>query len=251
VLYRASSVEHSTAYDDVMRRLATSRIRWVRQERRESFRGQLLQMLEAIEADRMLFLVDDNLFVEPVDFGDLAGVELRYSVPSLRLGRNLTYCYTTNQDQRQPPLRTLGVSHSSARSEAQEHTSADLIEWDWRLGCFDWSYPLSLDGHLFDTAEVRAMSEVISFSSPSTYESQLQRFAPFFLPRLGVCYGKSRLVNIPFNRVQRRYGNRAGNVSAEELLGHWRKGLRIDHASYYGVSNISAHQDLPLRLINR
>ncbi|CAN5655144.1 hypothetical protein BH23GEM9_BH23GEM9_22930 [soil metagenome] len=251
VLYRTSSEEHATAYLDVMRRLATSGIRWVRQEHRESFRSQLLQLLAGIEADRMLFLVDDDLFVEPLDFGDLAGIELRYSVPSLRMGMNLTYCYTTGQDQQQPPIRPVRLTQSAARIETQENPSAELIEWDWRLGCFDWSYPLSLDGHLFDTAEVCAMSEAISFSSPSTYESQLQRFAPFFLPRIGVCYSKSRLLNIPFNRVQRRYRNRAGTVGAEELLDHWRKGLRIDHESYYGVRNVSAHQDLPLRLSNR
>jgi hypothetical protein len=251
VLYRASTDDHAAAYQDVMKRLRDSDIHWVRQQQRVSFRDQLLDLLDDLDTQGMLFLVDDDLVVEPIDFHDLAGFELRYTVPSLRLGRNLAYCYTLDEAQEQPPLTTVGKSDDRATATTESSPPGELLAWDWRVGRLDWAYPLSLDGHLFATAEVRAMAGAISFSSPNTLEAQLQRFAPFFLPRAGICYGKSRVLNVPFNRVQGRYRSRAGSVGAEELLQSWRDGFRVDHASYYGVCNVSAHQEFPLRLTAR
>jgi len=82
-------------------------------------------------------------------------------VPSLRMGLNLEKCYTVQKEQPLPELMS--------RAGSDE----DKIFWKWNQGVYDWSYPLSVDGHFFSTQEIAAMTKLIHFSAPNTYEDQL------------------------------------------------------------------------------
>jgi hypothetical protein len=145
-------------------------------------------------------------------------------------------CYTLQKEQPLPEFR----NHESG-----------FLTWKWNEGRYDWGYPLSLDGHLFSTAELRAMVRHTVFSAPNSLEKALQSFGDLFLPRYGACFAESRIVNIPVNKVQTEIDNRSGGVHQDELLEKWEKGMRMDYRRLYDTVNESAHQELPIQLLAR
>jgi hypothetical protein len=160
-------------------------------------------------------------------------------VPSLRMGLNLTKCYPLQKEQPLPKL----ITHTDSYE--------DKIFWKWDQGTYDWAYPLSVDGHFFSTQEIVAMTKLIQFSAPNTYEDQLQKFRRFFMFRKGVGYKKSRIVNIPCNKVQKENKNIYGNTHQDDLLEEWHNGYQMDYRSWYGFPNISAHQEISFEFIKR
>ncbi len=95
------------------------------------------------------------------------------------------------------------------------------------------------------------MASLLSFAAPNSFEDQLQIFKPLFDKRYGIGYKKSRIVNIPCNRVQQEMNNLSGSTHPDELLAKWQNGYQIDYKRIYGMANESAHQELTLPLITR
>lgn len=254
ILYRATTKAHQEAYADVFKKYASIIASVVLQEQRETFREQLLDILEGIHSEKMFFLVDDDLFVEKFDLDDLVRIDTRYVIPSLRMGANLSESYMLQQLQAKPHFyRWSGLCSLADESDMfiSETNRDDLLSWIWDQGIHDWAYPLSVDGHIFSTAEMVALTKYTEFNSPNTFEGNLQRYSDFFKHRIGVCYRKSRLVNIPCNKVQTDNANIHGDIHQDELLLNWQHGLQIDYQSLYGMDNKSAHQEIALTFIER
>jgi hypothetical protein len=239
VLYLASSSSHQEAYDDVNDMFAKRNVRFVKQKNGYSFKHDLMEILFSLTCDMLFFLVDDILFTEPVDLNDVLKFDPDAFVPSLRMGQNLSRCYVLQTPQPLPHFLDHPVGES------------DKIVWQWDKGELDWSYPLSVDGHFFARREMAAMAALLSFSAPNSFEDQLQIFKPLFIKRYGMGYKKSRIVNIPCNRVQTEINNLSGDTHPDELLAQWHKAYQIDYEKLYGVVNESAHQELVLPLTRR
>jgi hypothetical protein len=243
LIYRVTSDAHNKSYKEVLDEYADMIQVAIRQVTRESFRGLVIDALSHTKTKNVFFLVDDNLFIEPVNLGELAPHATPFSIPTLRLGENLNRSYTVQQPQAKPLFTEYSAQSAGVKSPI------DLLSWCWEGGALDWGYPLSVDGHIFQRQEVLAMSESIHFDSPNTFESNLQQFNNAYRGRIGICFRKSRLINIPYNRVQTDYENIHGEMHQDEMLEHWQNGYRIDRNYYYGVINESAHQEIALRMI--
>jgi hypothetical protein len=238
ILYHTSTPLHQRAYEEVME-IFSDKFSFIKQSSNNSFRDNLMTLLDSILAQKIFFLVDDVLFIDDFDVRDFAKFNTDKIVPSLRMGLNLKKCYTVQKEQPLPELMSYAGSDE------------DKIFWKWNQGIHDWSYPLSVDGHFFSTQEIVAMTKLIDFSAPNTYEDQLQKFRRFFLFRMGVGYKKSKIVNIPCNKVQKENKNICGNTHQDILLEQWMKGYRMDYRSLYGFFNTSAHQEIPFEVIKR
>lgn len=239
VIYLASSISHRKAYDDVHDIFEKQNVRFVQQRNTHSFRADLLEILFSLSCDMLFFLVDDMLFTELVNLDDILKFDPDAFVPSLRMGQNLTNCYVLQTPQPLPHF----LDHPDSEN--------DKIIWHWDKGELDWSYPLSVDGHFFARREMTAMAALISFSAPNSFEDQLQIFRPLFNKRYGIAYKKSKIVNIPCNRVQNETKTLSGNTHPDELLAQWQKGYQIDFKKLYGMANESAHQEIALPLTPR
>jgi hypothetical protein len=254
VLYRASSAAHRAAYDEVLSRFAGVVASVSVQAGRETFRDQLLAILGSVSASRLFFLVDDDLFVERFDLNRLLDVDTRIAIPSFRLGTNLTRSYVVQQPQPLPRLYRWDGTGAGAHDPGVSDRDAsrdDLLCWRWSDGAYEWAYPLSVDGHIFGTAEIEAIARHCDFDSPNTFENSLQEFADLFRPRLGVCYRKSRMLNLPVNKVQADVANLHGDVHQDDLLREWQRGFRLDHEALFQVENESAHQELNISFRSR
>lgn len=239
VLYLASSSSHQKAYDDVNAIFGKRNVRFIQQKNYYSFKHDLMEILFSLTCDMLFFLVDDIVFTEPVELNDVLKFDTDVFVPSLRMGQNLTRCYVLQTPQPLPHFLDHPVSQS------------DKIVWQWNKGELDWNYPLSVDGHFFARREMAAMVALLSFSAPNSFEDQLQIFKPLFHTRYGIGYKKSRIVNIPCNRVQTEIKNLSGNTHPDELLKQWHQGYQIDYEKLYGMANESAHQEIVLHLTLR
>ena len=238
ILYHTSTPAHQRAYEEVMK-IFSDKFSFIKQSSNNSFRDNLITLLDSVLAPKVFFLVDDVLFIENFDMGDFEKFDTDKIVPSLRMGLNLERSYTVQKEQPLPELISCAGSDE------------DKIFWKWDQGANDWFYPLSVDGHFFSTQEIIAMTKLIHFSAPNTYEDQLQKFRRFFLFRMGVGYKKSKIVNIPCNKVQKENKNIYGNIHQDFLLEQWLKGYQMDYRSLYGFSNTSAHQEIPFEFIKR
>jgi hypothetical protein len=236
ILYRADSDRHARAYLSVLSMHSASVASAVPQR---AFREDILSLLSSIETERLFFLVDDQLFVRPVDLSPLCALDPCRFVPSLRLGLSLDYCFTRDAPQRVPTLSPLGSADSR------------LFQWRWSDGEHDWGYPLSLDGHLFSRLEILACIRELPFSAPNSLEGALQMVRNAFLPRQGVCLERPAVVNIPTNRVQNEIANTSGDITADQLLDRWEAGERLHWESYRDVETRSAHALLEARFVAR
>ena len=236
LFYKTSNAMHQKAYDEIIEmfsgKLASVSVQ-------KPFRGKLIELLEAVESSKMFYLVDDDVFIDKIDMMDYAGYDTRYFIPSMRLGLNLKRNYTYGREQALP--RWVNFPQGGK----------DRSFWRWREGELDWAVPCSIDGNLLDTKEILHLSRIIPYQAPNTYESALLAYAKWFGYRYGVCYSKSKIVNIPCNMVQTEIANIHGSLHQDALLERWQKGLQIDYRALYGVVNESAHQDVPFNFIKR
>jgi len=239
VLYRTSSDAHAAAYNDVFEMFKDHNINPVLQKDKDSFQDQLLFLVRDMDSEKIFFLVDDILFTEDVDMDDFLNAGKPDCIPTLRMGGNLNFAYTVQKKQRLPQF-----FHNDA-------SGVDQLCWIWKDGEYDWAYPLSVDGHLFNRQEILALSEGIDFSSPNQYEEQLQQALSLFEFRRGICYKKSPIVNIPVNKVQQDNRNIHGDIHQDFLLEKWNAGYQLDYRVLYGFVNQGAHQEMPLHFIKR
>lgn len=227
VLYLATTARHASAYDEAF----SGRGSWVdRCPQSLSFKADVLRLIPPGDKDNVIFFVDDMVFIRSWTVVKEPGL-------SLRLAPHLTYNYATGNTPQPVPTFT---------------SEGDLLTWRWRDGQGAWGYPLAVDGHVFDAAEMRKMLTSVSFTSPNTMESALQAFLFAFLGRTGKCYRESKIVNVPWNRVQTDWHMLCGDGNdAEQMLAHWEAGKQIDLSGIYGVLNESVHQEFPLVLEDR
>ncbi len=239
IVYRTSTDDHYRAYQEVFSLYADRNLIAIHQESKGYFRTQLILILKSIMTENVIFFVDDIIVTEKIDIQDFAKFETRLSVPTLRMGENLKRSYTIQKDQKLPEFL------NSSRLDS------DKLCWIWQYGDHDWAYPLSVDGHLFSTREIIALAEHTDFASPNTFEANMQKHAKYFKHRLGICYKKSKIVNVPINKVQSDNDNLHGAIHQDYLLEQWNRGLQMDYRALYGIENESAHQEINIRLIER
>lgn len=237
VQYRASTPAHAKAYKEVEAAFATApvRITFVPESK---FRDTLPQVLASVPTRNMFFLVDDIVIIRPLDLKLAADVNPTETILSLRLSPHMRRSYTANVAQMPPSFKP-----------ARE--GAELLEFAWFKEGNEWSYPYSVDGHVFSTAEIRVLTRLATFKAPNTYEGALMEFQDLCETRRGLCYTEAKILNLPLNRVQDEVQNIAGDVSPEFLLEQWNKGLMLDTSSLRTHTPRAPHEEHPLTLKKR
>lgn len=193
-----------------------------------SFKSDLLELINKSE-QFTVFFTDDDVFIAPL---------LKYPyIPhdvgclSLRLNPHMTYCYTLNRAQKIPPF--VAYNHI-------EHT----YTWEWRGADADYGYPMSLNGHIFRTADILPLLKKLDYTNPNELEGQLARH-PINRPKM-MCFDKSVIVNNPINRVQNTVPNRHGDITAEWLNEQFLQGKRIKLEPFLGYEPNACHVELPI-----
>jgi hypothetical protein len=173
------------------------------------------------------FLVDDDVFRRPYSLRAPEIEALRrdptLSCVALRLAPGIDYTYPLDRVTPPPPF------------------GADRT-WRWAEGDGYWNYPMSLDGHVFRTAEILPLLAALDYANPNSLESELAS-RPLTAPR-GICPAEAVVVNIPANRVQDAFPNRCGDVPPGPLNARFLGGERIALAPIAAVANRGAHEEI-------
>lgn len=187
----------------------------------------------------VLFLVDDNLFVREFYINECVQ-ELQTCHGalgmSLRLGTNITYCYTVDQSQPQPKLKPM---------------KNRILKFDWTTSELDFGYPLEVSSSIYRLRDIFPVITIQPFSNPNELEYQLAVSANKFsqeMPYL-LCPTQSYTFCNPVNVVQNFVSNRAGSntqYSNENLATLFDQGYRVNVSTYSGFVPEGCHQEVPL-----
>jgi len=195
-------------------------------------------VINLVKEDRYftLFFVDDNVFknhftIYCEEVREFASKE-DIACVSLRLYPQICYSYTMNVSIKKPTF-----------------IEGNLHIWDWREADIGyWSYPMSLDGHLFRTERILPLIKFLDYNNPNTLEGSLANNS-FDLPYM-ICFNDSKIINIPANKVQDANNNRHGNISADQLNERFLKGFKLSLTKFLSnpltENNNACHQEIPL-----
>ncbi len=224
VLYTYSNDNFGAGYEKLIAERPNG-IRWVKETQ---FKSDLLSLVESTHP-YTVFFVDDDVIKDHFDFYDAQGQLFDNSEDilcrSLRLSRDIQYCYTKQTPTKQPVFR-----------------DNNIFKWKGMEG--DFGYPMSVDGHIFRTSDILPLLWDLDYSNPNYLEGHLAQ-RPINRPKM-VCYTKSIVMNNPINLVQSTSPNVHGNIPAAELNNMFLKGKTIALDNFIGINNVSCHQEMPL-----
>lgn len=199
-----------------------------------NFTKQVSNIIKRTHAPLFMFGCDDVIFKghwKPTEILEKFEGTRSLLAFSLRLGREITYCY--------PIDRNMSLPHF------QEERP--FLTWLWHDGDADWSYPWELDSTVYSTNFVKAF--IRKFVRPPWARHKFDWSNPNKLEALGAgliaretkldlmaSYPDARACVLTINRVQDTFPNRVypSKFTAEELLRMWTDGKRLDIAHYFG-----------------
>ena len=185
----------------------------------------------------VLFLVDDNIFIQDLHFTKVVDV-LRQKEKllgfSLRLGKNTTYCYSKRGEQLIPQFESLGN---------------DIVYFDWTRSDGDFGYPLELSSSVYRLRDILPLIMGFPFDNPNVLEERMAFTARYFRNKQPflACYQHSVAFCNPVNLVQSVVPNRAGEhikYTTEELSSKFEQGERIQLETFNGFVPESCHQEV-------
>lgn len=238
IIYTASSDAHANAYREVEDALKNSQLEVTLVRETTVFRDTLLNVLAQVNTRNIFFLVDDIVFIRPVNLSLASIIDPTQCILSFRHSPHLRRSYTAAVNQPPP-----------AFFPSQE--GGELVCFNWFEQGNEWSDPWSVDGQVLSTAEVRVLSRLSDYKAPNTYEGTLKSFNGLAMGRLGMCYTESRMLNLAINRVQSEVANYSGSISADFLLDQWNNGLMLDTSVFDNHISIATHEDRSVGFVRR
>lgn len=214
ILYKADNESYLDGYNKIISKYPT-----ITFFNEKSFKNDVIRLIDDnIEATTLM--VDDAVvynkimarktdIIKPV-------VEKNY-IFSLRLGLNCVYSHPANKEY------VIG----------EHEIDGEYIIFDYtKQQVGDFKYPLSTDGHIFNTTLLKNLLVETNFNNPNTLEANLQVFVLInSLPKMVKCFTESKLVSIPVNLVNNTFNNRHGlefPISEKELNERFITGESID-----------------------
>lgn len=207
----------------------------------DDFRATTLRTVARAGLGLLMFVTDDDVMIDsPYSHGYSGPGPLLHAdhdllCVSLRLGANTKECYSLRKTQHVPAIPESGV-----------------MRWPWRGAEGDFSYPGSLDGHIFRSEQLHILISANwpDWKNPNELEDHLSRGCETaLLPRMA-CYRHSCLVGVPVNRVGETHKrNRWGEkhpAPTEDLIYHYNRGYRLALDTIDASKVNAAHVEFPL-----
>ncbi|WP_366182394.1 hypothetical protein [Flavobacterium ovatum] len=226
VQWQTSSLNFEKAYGEVLEKNADLIFEHVKEK---NFREDLIEVIQGVEFSRLMFLVDDILFINPFSISWLNDINLKKNVPSIRLWSGINYTQPSDSISPAPTLYPFSVKPWSFFS--------------WIKSSGYWSMPLSVDGNIFHTKEILFLLKRAQFKAPNTLEKALGPYRFMFKYRNGICLQYPVLINFALNRVNIENSDFpcGEEYTSEKLLEFWNLGRRIDIEAMKAIESNSCH----------
>lgn len=225
IVYRCTSDIFEMGYNKVKSQFP--QIIYLQQNTYEDFKPLTQKAIDFDHEKYVMFAVDDIIVTRPINCNEIIANLETYHAQGfyLRLGKNITQCYTESRKTGKPPLAKI---------------CSKIYRWKFHLGTGDWNYPYTLDMTVYSKNIIKRLFE-FDFDSPNTMESAWAEAAP--TKYFGLCYKYSCIVNCPLNIVQTDYpGNRHNNFyTPENLLKLFLGGYELNINPLQNIKNKSPH----------
>lgn len=229
VIVRVSNRQFSRAYWQVFSEFPQVKFMWQTTGTANNFRKLVQIALNESQSKYIMFGVDDLIVKDTVDIRRCIKALEKYNAYGfyLRMGVHLTYCYPMSCEQKVPPYNYL---------------EDDICAWTFAEGEYDWHYPNMLDMTLYRKIDVKQVLNKLRYNCPNSLEGAWGSCADF--TKRGLFFDKSKVVNVPINRVQKFSNLLHMNLySPEELLKKFVAGLKIDISPLKQIVNKSGHME--------
>jgi hypothetical protein len=238
VLVKASSERYQNAYGMVLERHRRAIALW---RHETDFSRDVLEILGSSGTDSLAFLVDDQVFIAPVDLRKILRVDARQATYSFRLGRRIVRCQPLGDAVTGTPpfIQLPNLPHY-------------WLAWRWVTGAGDWRSAHCLDGNVLSRPTILAALQAPSalpFAGPQSLEYVLHHTAK--APEFGFCGLEPQVVNLAVNRVSAEpmwYPH--GTTSLPDiLLDSWERGYEMDLTAVRVLKPDTCHVicDVPLQ----
>lgn len=236
VLYKTSSDRYRDAYADVFDRHKNMHLDVVLEQ---DFKSDVFNIIRTKHYERVAFLVDDQVFIAPVNLKKILTIDPNLATYSFRLGKRITRCQPLGgMVTGNPPFLPL------------DGLADDWLAWHWANGKGDWGGANCVDGNVLSRAMVLAALEhpiASRIRGPQTLEMSLNGSG--IVTRVGICSVEPQVVNLAVNRVSaEEYSYPHGTVEVDALLGAWESGRQLCLSIVQKFAADSCHIicDLPL-----
>ncbi|RLI59814.1 MAG: hypothetical protein DRO67_09560 [Candidatus Asgardarchaeum californiense] len=216
VLFDYSNKEYSLGYEKIMTRYPN--ISFVKET---NFYEDTLRISLDEKYVSFLWLVDDCIMKNDFTYDSILRRFLEddtVGVYNLRLTPTVTRM-TDWPDDVERPFPEFGSDNT----------------WEWRTAVdTDWSYPMTMDGHMYKTKDMIPYLRNRLFGPPPSMDS-IMHSKPLDRP-LMICNTQQKILGIVPNRVQTGSPNRHGDVSTKEMNDLWLSGKQIDLDHLYELN---------------
>lgn len=172
-----------------------------------NFNNEVQRIIAECNSKHIMFLTDDSVFVHPIELSPnlLNKVKKDGYSYSLRHGANIVggnFIYCDN-----------------------------FIEWNRkaRQNHSEWSYPFSVDGHIYNKKTIQRILKIVIFNNPNTLEGNVACYvnkSNYF--RLLIANTQSCLLGFELNRVQTINENNNLNIDNNMLNDLYLKGYKLN-----------------------
>ena len=243
LIYRSGNSAHDLSYNEVIQRFSNLNIIPIKQssQPKKDFKPNVINALKQSQAEYIMFAVDDIIVTDYIDLNYCCDLFNQASKTHkdlfgfyFRMGKNITHC---------------NVNTKSKLPSFTEFKDAFI----WKLsGQGDWGYPNTVDLAMFKKSVILPQIQSLSFTNPNTFEAQWASRFRENMNKCGICFERSKMVNIPANVVQEEWKNPALNYfSADELLNLFNKGMKIDINDFHQLDINYSHFDKNFKFIRR
>lgn len=237
VINKASNKNFANAYTIVQQDFPEADFIVERSELKSTnFKTLTMKAIKRSTADHVIFAVDDIIVKDYVNLNECIQwlEKTRAYGFYLKMGTNLSYCYTENKKQ---PVPIYTQIHN------------DILAWQFDFGTCDWNYPNTVDMTLYRKKDIITLFKSLNFSNPNWLEGRWAQHKPSC--NVGLFYQHSKIVNIPINKVTTFENAHMNLYSKKELLKKFKKGLKIDIEPLYKILNNDVHMEYAPTFIAR
>ncbi len=215
----------------------------------KDFMPLTLKTIFGSSAAYIMFAVDDDIVVDEINLQQISELlDENQDVYGfyLKMGLNLNYCYTLDQPQPLPVLEKLLQND-------------DVYRWRFKGSTYDWDYPLTLDMTVYRKSDVYNAFQTLGWltgnnapRNPNSLEgSWHERWSSHVNHLYGLCFGISKIINVPANLVQDGINRHENSFSPAELLNTFLAGYKINIRPLYKYCSHDAHEPIKYEFIIR
>ncbi len=248
VIYRSANQEFENKYKEVQENFTwTEFVVHSHTEPYKYFKPITMECIFNKESNPyFLIAMDDNIVTDFVDLEDaITNMEkFRAFAFFLRLGTNINECFMTKTKTPVPCFKIF----------------KGIFCWIFKNGSGDWAFPINHDMTIYRKKDMKESLEKLDFDGFHNWETRWCQMAAD-MNKHGLCYERSKIVNITANLVNPTDGNyeqftsewkrKMNDFSTENLLKKFNDGLKINIDDFYQINNKAPHIEYEYNFIKR